>query len=237
MKKELTHKIIIDIEQTKFSTQASFHEDYKRYNPNTFQYLQKESGFFKGRIDAPIDLLFKLNNQSAWTDMVNAAYLDDFLFISEKMVEVLNDFTLPSHQLIEGIRLSKHKRVEEYKLLNIFKLSNDLLDYKKSKFSTNLKRKYEKMVDINTPKDLERLKEIYKYPNGVDIWRISLLESNYDMIRSTHLYNGFYVSLPLKKALETNKITGIKYIPIECCSSNIDIQRSHLRNWAENSVS
>ena len=169
-------------------------------------------------------LKFKLESRAKFSDLITPSSITATgLLISQKVKSILDKHNLPDHRYFKAtINSSKGTQVETYYWLHIFNPSSlDWIDYNNSVFFYTKYGFREGSIQFNSFKESRIKKEQLVGKMGtIEIEKI-ILNSNFD--KTLDLFNFEYfdheihISNRLKKALESENITGLEMKESNCC--------------------
>ena len=160
-------------------------------------------------------LIFELHKSSKLTDVLsNAATGGSGFIVSKKLKELLESFTLMNHKYYDAKIITKKDEVNYYWLHLCEPNLTKQLDYDKTEFYETKYEFRETKIKIESYEHYKYLKSLDKDAKfGVDMENIFVngdFNEQLDLFTFLPFSNKIFISEKLKKAMQENKITGLK---------------------------
>ncbi|MBO4332553.1 MAG: hypothetical protein J5875_05245 [Paludibacteraceae bacterium] len=162
-------------------------------------------------------LEFTLNKKAVLTDLLSKiAGFNTDLLISEKLKNMISDCDIMQHQYFDAIVNTK-KGPQTYFLLHLCQPNLvNYIDYKNTIFYETEWGFYKCPISIDSYEHYLNLKSKDKKTSfGVEIEKLAMTENfdrSIDMFYILPFDSSIYISERMKKIIEENKITGIKFV-------------------------
>ena len=199
---------------------------YNYKAPNSVHALSKE---YQHLPDFTPDLdYFELAGKAKLSDLLSTAMVYGGFLISEKLKNVFEQFTLPTHRFYSARVKYKNQFYNYYWMHIICDLTN-AVDYKNSKFFIYYNYAHNLgYVDVSSKTELAEKEKKLKVDNigkTITIWaeKLSLtknFDTNIDLFKIGQFDSNYYISERLQKAIINANITGADILLTE----NITIQ-------------
>ena len=169
----------------------------------------------------PITADAVLHKKAVKTDLISAEIMGFTfkLFISSKLKMIFESNKNTGIQFYSSSLIQKNQEDQNYWVLNPYEFDFDHVDFKKSDvyLMKNTFEKVEKLYIESKDDFIQNREDINKkgYPYSIFIEKLELIENGKDFLIINDVEGGvkYIVSEKLKKEIESNKCTGIEFMP------------------------
>jgi hypothetical protein len=160
---------------------------------------------------------FKLRSNAKLTDVLSFPVNSDWV-ISEKLKSVFEQESIVDVQLLP-IEIFQGEELKKYFLLRRLRSAIEQIDFSKTEISI-MKTTWDEdqKLKVSNVQEFLALVEEVKYPKSIKIKKPYILqECKYKFLSIKHVYGIFplFVSKEFKDILESNNISGIRYMELD----------------------